>query len=142
MNKLFPILLVVVLSGCAASKKITFVDDMGTTPKEKILIDGYIYLPPEGGILGIGYNGLKSTDNEAYLKGYRDEDKCFGMFKGTQIDALLGELDSFFDIDFYVCEYEDLKALYIGGLSFDSLREFPIQNKYIIVNEWMTLYIW
>ena len=137
MNKFLPILLVVVLSGCAASKKIILIDDVDTTPKVKILIDDYLYIPPGNGIFGFaGTLGLKSTDNEAYLKGYRDDDKCFGAFKGTQIDALFGELDSFFDTDFYVCEYSDLKRLYIiGRLRSDFFREFPIQNKYKIVNE-------
>lgn len=137
MNKLLPILLVVVLSGCATSKKITLIDDADKSTKHKIIIDGYLYIPPGNGIFGLaGAPGLKSTDNEAYLKGYRDEDKCFGTFKGSQIHALFGDLDSFFDMDFYVCEYSDLKALYIiGRLRSDFFREYPVQNKYKIVNE-------
>ena len=136
MNKLLPILLAVVLSGCAASKKTLILDDSDRkNNKQYIDIEGSIYVPPSGRFL-LGLNGLKSSQKQAPLYGFRDKDSCYGTFEGSQVDDLLGELHSFLNVGFWVCENVELKELYVMYCLGDTCtREHPIRNKYKIINE-------
>ena len=152
MNKILPIILVVVLSGCSSisisAKKIKFIntpvlndiktvnigDEVASAGQRSvnkgIIIEGKIYKP---------YSwlwGFKSEQQTALLRFKRDNDDCYGPFSGIRLMDFDREAFSGEDMNICIRENSINKKLYLYFYDGErSMEQGDIDNKYKIVSE-------
>ena len=118
MNKILPIILVVVLSGCASRISDIRIETYDKIPVDKdviamigdtmvmhghlevgsgLKIKGNVDVPPT-----IFTMGIRTRQKSAFLFMQNEEDRCYGPFQMERIDPLLGSLGTYFNDGFCV----------------------------------------